>query len=131
MVTITCPNPGSGGQPHTGWSLSPGGGDSGLPLDTSPSKYTLTSSNSLTISNINGTDEGLYRCVYGPRNSGSERNVCIYVYGEFIQQQNSPIMLLCFLLALYEVGLFLPHAHLVPWPAVLVILHHCQFITEV
>ena len=84
-ITITCPNSGQNGQSHTGWSLSPGGGDSGLPLDTSPSKYTLTSSNSLTISNINGTDEGLYRCVYG--DSGSVRYACIYVYGEFIQQQ--------------------------------------------
>ena len=82
MVTITCPNPGQNGQSHTGWSLSPGGGDSGLPLDTSPSKYTLISSNSLKISNINGTDEGLYRCVYG--DSGSVRHACIYVYGELI-----------------------------------------------
>lgn len=81
--TITCRDPGSNGEPHTDWSLSPGGGSqSASILDTSPAKYTV-SGNRLTISNVDGTDEGLYRCVY--ENGGTVENACIYVYGKFIQ----------------------------------------------
>ena len=55
-----CPH--QSGHPHTGWSLSLGGG-SGSALNTSLAKYTVDGRR-LTISNIDGTDEGLYRCVY-------------------------------------------------------------------
>ena len=80
-VTITCLNP-RNGHSHTGWSQSPGG-DGGRPLDTSPAKYTVDE-NRLTINYINGTDEGLYRCVYG--NFGAVKNTCIYVYGKFFKR---------------------------------------------
>ena len=85
-VTINmCPL--QSGFSHTGWSLSPDGG-SGSVLDTSLPKYTVDGRR-LTISNINGTDEGLYRCVYERDQDiwrdATERIACIYVYGEYIR----------------------------------------------
>ena len=66
---------------HTGWSLSPDGGSESV-LDTSLPKYSVDGRR-LTISNINGTDEGLYRCVYDT--GTTDRIACIYVYGEYIR----------------------------------------------
>ena len=80
-LTITC-NPPSA-LTLEGWSQSPGGSDTTaalLPVDTLPSKY-MVSGNTLTISNINSTDEGLYRCDYNQDQTTPE--LCIYVYGEF------------------------------------------------
>ena len=69
-----------------GWNRSPDGGDSNtVPLNTDSSKYTVTTNENtgittLTIINLNGTDEGLYNCVY---ERGEVGNRCIFVYGEF------------------------------------------------
>ena len=80
-ITISmCPR--QSGFSHTGWSLSPDGGSESA-LDTSLPKYTIVDGRTLTISNINGTDEGLYRCVYEP--GATEKIACIYVYGEYIR----------------------------------------------
>ena len=67
-----------------GWSHSPNGSETAKLLDTSPSKYSVNG-NTLTISNISKSDEGLYRCVYG---LGQTRELCLFVYGEFMHVQS-------------------------------------------
>ena len=76
-VTITC-DPQS--VSLSGWSHSPGTGVVTDLLDTSPSKYS-TNGDTLTITNINRTDEGVYRCIYS---NGNTPEQCIFVYGELI-----------------------------------------------
>ena len=78
QVTIAC----SASDSNTliGWSHSPGTDVVTDLLDTSPSKY-MVNGNTLTITNIDRTDEGIYRCIY---EEGSTIEQCIYVYGEFI-----------------------------------------------
>ena len=76
-VAITCNSPGS--EELRGWSHSPGTAMVTDPLDTSPSKYTVVGGNTLTITNINRTDEGVYSCIYS---NGETKEHCVYVYGE-------------------------------------------------
>ena len=61
-------------------------------MDTSPSKYSVNG-NTLTISNINKSDEGLYRCVY---ELGQTKELCLFVYGEFIHIYIYFLSTLCF-----------------------------------
>lgn len=64
-----------------GWSLSPDGSETNKLLDTSLAKYTEVGDRTLQLSNLNKTDEGLYRCVY---QDGSIGDLCIYVYSKFM-----------------------------------------------
>ena len=81
QLTITCPDRESGSILFSGWSLSPDGLTQTIMIDTSSesSKYVINGL-SLSINNITGTDEGLYRCIY---NQGISRASCIFVYGKF------------------------------------------------
>ena len=75
VVTIPCNSP-SG--TLRGWSHAPGTAVVTDLLDTSPSKY-MVNGNTLTIANIDRTDEGVYRCIY---DQGNTKEQCIYIYGE-------------------------------------------------
>lgn len=79
-LTLTCDVTSS---TLVGWSLSPDGSPNNVVFDTSPTKY-MVNGNTLAVSStdVNGTDEGLYRCVYEGGITADER--CVYVYGKFI-----------------------------------------------
>ena len=70
-----------------GWFWSPDGSTPPTQLNTSSStKYTETDNNlGIDVSNVSGSDEGLYGCLYNGRNQTNE--ICIYVYGEFLLNQ--------------------------------------------
>lgn len=80
---ITCSR-GEGASEYT-WSLSQDGQEStAVPINTTSSdKYTFDPPNTLSISltNITGDDEGLYRCIYGGGPAVSPE-LCIYVYSK-------------------------------------------------
>ena len=75
QVSITCNS-----QTGTlrGWSHAPGTDVVTALLNTLPSKY-MVNGNTLTINNIDRTDEGIYRCIYEQGNMAEQ---CIFVYGE-------------------------------------------------
>ena len=79
-----------------GWSHSPDGSETTNLLDTSPSKYTVNG-NTLTISNINQSDEGLYRCIY---EIGHTKELCLFVYGKFLL----PMQLLILSILILSIG---------------------------
>ena len=67
--------------PLNGWSLSPNGAASEkIVINTSLAKYTV-SENTLNITGVDASDEGLYRCEY---ESGTIKHLCVYVYGKSI-----------------------------------------------
>ena len=85
-MTIVCDtlSPNNGGR-LLGWIRSPDGSAfTAVALNTNASKYYVSISESkglgtLTITNINETDEGLYRCEYQNADIWAH---CILVYGE-------------------------------------------------
>ena len=86
-MTVRCDTVGdnTGGR-LVGWTRSPDGDEfNTVQLNTNASKYAVNSNpntgfTTLTITNINESDEGLYRCRY--ENANKPRH-CILVHGEF------------------------------------------------
>ena len=65
-------------------------------MDTSPSKYRVIGNTlAINLTRVDGTDEGVYGCVYDPDNTTTR--LCIYVYGKFVQiKLNLTRLLYCY-----------------------------------
>ena len=81
QLTILCSESVQPGMTLRGWSHSPDGSSTLTLIDTSSSKYAVNG-NTLAISNISSSDEGLYRCIYD-QGEISGQSMCVYVYGKF------------------------------------------------